>query len=80
MTVLVHRAVYDPRSNARIATMLLLAVAGCLMTLSFPIYPIYLQAIGNNLAATAVLIAGLVWYILNPPPLEATTQNEPSST
>jgi hypothetical protein len=49
------------------------------MCLSFPVFPIYLQAIGNNLAATAVLIAGLVWYIKNPPPLETATQNQPSS-
>jgi hypothetical protein len=47
--------------------------------LSFPVFPIYLQAIGNNLAATAVLVAGLVWYIRNPPPSETTTQNEPGS-
>jgi hypothetical protein len=53
----------------------LLALAGGLMCLSFPIFPIYLQAIGNNLAATAVLVAGLVWHLKNPPPLEATTQN-----
>ena len=67
MTVLIHRAAYDPRPAARRATWLLLALAGGLMCLSFPVFPIYLQAIGNNLAATAVLIAGLVWYIKNPP-------------
>jgi hypothetical protein len=80
MTVLIHRAAYDPRSAARRATWLLLALAGGLMCLSFPVFPIYLQAIGNNLAATAVLVAGLVWYIRNPLPPETTTQNEPSST
>ena len=80
MTVLIHRAVYDPRPPVRRATWLLLALAGGLMCLSFPIFPIYLQAIGNNLAATAVLIAGLLWYIKNPPPSETTTQNEPSSS
>src|ERR1700709_1540492 len=66
ITILIHRAVYDPRPTARAATWGLLALAGGLMTLSFPMYPIYLQAIGNNLAATAVLIAGLAWYIKNP--------------
>jgi hypothetical protein len=80
MTILIHRAAYDPRPAARRATWLLLAVAGALMCLSFPVFPIYLQAIGNNLAATAVLSAGLVWYIRNPPPPETTPQNEPSST
>jgi hypothetical protein len=68
MTILIHRAVYDPRPAARTSTWLLLALAGGLMCLSFPIFPIYLQAIGNNLAATAVLVAGLVWYIRNPAP------------
>jgi hypothetical protein len=80
ITVLIHRAAYDPRPAARTATWLLLALAGGLMCLSFPLFPIYLQAIGNNLAATAVLVAGLVWHIKNPPPLEMTTQNEPSSS
>src|SRR3954466_9170126 len=80
MTVLVHRAAYDPRPAARKATWLLLALAGGLMLLSFPVFPVYLQAIGNNLAATAVLIAGLVWYIRNPPLSETITQNEPAST
>jgi hypothetical protein len=79
ITILVHRAAYEPRPAARGATWLLLALAGGLMCLSFPVFPIYLQAIGNNLAATAVLSAGLVWYIRNPPP-ETTPQNEPSST
>jgi hypothetical protein len=79
MTVLIHRAAYDPRPRARAATWALLALAGGLMCLSFPVFSIYLQAIGNNLAATAVLIAGLVWYIRNPPPPEATTQNQPGS-
>ena len=27
----------------------------------------YVQAYGNNLAATIVLGAGLVWHLLNPP-------------
>src|SRR5436305_11413443 len=71
ITILVHRAAYDRRPAARSATWLLLALAGGLMMLSFPIFPIYLQAIGNNLAATAVLVAGLIWYIRNPPSADA---------
>ena len=80
ITVLAHRAAYDPRPAARRATWLLLALAGGLMCLSFPVFPVYLQAIGNNLAATAVLMAGLVWYIKHPPASEVTKQNEPGST
>jgi hypothetical protein len=75
ITILIHRAAYEPRPAARRATWLLLALAGALMMLSFPIFPIYLQAIGNNLAATAVLIAGLVWYIKNPPPSNSDVKN-----
>jgi hypothetical protein len=60
-------------------TWLLLALAGALMMLSFPVFPIYLQAIGNNLAATAVLVAGLVWYIRNALP-ETTVPNEQNSS
>jgi hypothetical protein len=68
MTVLIHRAAYDPRSNVRAATWSALAIAGGLMMLSFPVFPHWLQAVGNNLAATAVIIAGLAWHIRNPPP------------
>ena len=68
MTVLMHRAAFDPRPGARIGTWALLACAGILLLLALPLFPIDLQAWGNNLAATAVLAAGLVWHILNPPP------------
>jgi hypothetical protein len=51
----------------RAATWAVLAVAGALMTLSFPVFPTLLQAIGNNLAATVVIIAGLVWHMRHPP-------------
>ena len=37
------------------------------MCLSLPVFPNDLQAYGNNLAATVVLAAGLVWHILHPP-------------
>ncbi len=71
MTVLIHRAAYDPRANVRTGTWLLLAVAGLLMCLSLPVFPNDLQAYGNNLAATVLLVAGLVWHIRNPPLADA---------
>ena len=67
MTVLIHRAAYDPRPAVRGYTWALLAVAGGLLLLSLPIFPNDLQAWGNNLLATALLVAGLVWHILHPP-------------
>jgi hypothetical protein len=67
ITVLMHRASYDPRAAVRKGTWAVLAAAGMLMFLSLPIFPNDLQAFGNNLAAAAVIAAGLVWHILNPP-------------
>jgi hypothetical protein len=66
MTVLMHRAAYDQRPAVRAGTWALLAVAGGLLLLSLPVFPIDLQAYGNNLAATVVLVAGLVWHMLHP--------------
>jgi hypothetical protein len=80
LTVLIHRAAYDPRRNARVATWAALALAGALMCLSFPLFPIYLQAVGNNLAATGVLVAALVWHIGHPPRPQAATVDEASYT
>jgi hypothetical protein len=74
MTTLIHRAAYDPRPKVRAATWSVLAIAWGLMVLSLPVFPNLLQAIGNNLAATAVIIAGLAWHIRNPP-AEALSQN-----
>jgi hypothetical protein len=68
MTVLIHRAAYDPRPAVKAGTWALLAVAGLLLCLSLPIFPNDLQAYGNNLASTALLVAGLAWHILHPPP------------
>jgi hypothetical protein len=70
MTVLFHRAAYDPRPAVRLGTWLTLAVMGGLMLLSFGIFPKDLQAYGNNLAATAVVVAGLVWHLLHPPKMD----------
>jgi hypothetical protein len=67
ITVMIHRAAFDPRPGVRATTWSLLAIAGSLMMLSLPVFPSLLQALGNNLAATAVIIAGLAWHIRNPP-------------
>jgi hypothetical protein len=67
VTVLIHRAAYDPRHVVRRNTGIALALAGVLMCLSLPVFPTDLQAYGNNLAATAILAAALVWHILHPP-------------
>jgi Glycosyltransferase family 87 len=81
MTVLIHRAAYDPRPNVRAGTWALLAVAGILLLLALPLFPIDLQAWGNNLAATAVLSLGLVWHILHPPALSpAAGKLQPDAT
>jgi Glycosyltransferase family 87 len=67
VTILIHRASFDPRGHVRRWTWLTLLIAGLLMCLSLPIFPNDIQAYGNNLAATAVIAAGLVWHILHPP-------------
>jgi hypothetical protein len=38
-----------------------------MLCLSLPVFPNDLQAYGNNLAATAIMAAALVWHILHPP-------------
>ena len=77
MTVLIHRAAYDPRPAVRGWTWASLAVAGLLMGLSLPVFPNDLQAYGNNLAATIVLeIASLRWTSW---PLPVTTSTPASS-
>jgi hypothetical protein len=78
MTILIHRAAYDPRPAVRAGTWACLAIAGLLMCLSFPVFPNVLQAWGNNLAATAVIAGGLAWHILHP--LADGTAGSPSPT
>ena len=68
LTVLMHRAAYDPRAAVRKGTWTVLAIAGVLVGLSLPVFPNDLQAFGNNLFATALIAGGLVWHILHPPP------------
>jgi hypothetical protein len=67
LTVLVHRAAYDPRPAVRKGTWIVLAGAGLLVCLSLPIFPRALQAFGNNFLATALMAAGLAWHIHHPP-------------
>ena len=66
LTVLMHRAAYDPRAAVRRGTGILLVIAGVLVCLSLPIFPPDLQAFGNNFLATALMAAALVWYLLHP--------------
>ena len=66
LTVLMHRAAYDPRAAVRRGTGILLVIAGVLVCLSLPIFPHDLQAFGNNFLATAVIVAGLAWHLLHP--------------
>jgi branched-subunit amino acid transport protein AzlD len=78
MTVLFHRAAYDPRPAVRLGTWLSLAVMGILMCLSFGMFPKDLQAYGNNLAATVVVAACLVWHILHPPKADTASSMPPA--
>jgi hypothetical protein len=66
LTVLIHRAAFDPRAAVRRGTWTLLATAGALVCLSLPIFPHDLQAFGNNFLATALIVGGLAWHLLHP--------------
>ena len=68
ITILIHRAAYDPRPAAKLGTWSLLALAGGFLLLSLPPFPKDVQAYGNNLAATIVLVAALAWHLLHPTP------------
>jgi hypothetical protein len=67
LTVLMHRAAFDARPAVKQGTWLLLAAAGVLMALSLPVFPTMLQAWGNNLAATVLVVAGLIWHMHHAP-------------
>jgi Glycosyltransferase family 87 len=67
VTVLMHRAAFDPRATVRKGTWVVLGIAGFLLCLSLPVFPNDLQAFGNNLVATAAIAGVLVWHILHPP-------------
>jgi hypothetical protein len=68
LTVLFQRAAFDPRPKARAMSAAALGLSFALMALSLPFFPKIFQAIGNNLAATLVLIAALAWHIRHPSP------------
>jgi hypothetical protein len=78
ITVLAHRAAYDPRPAVRTVTWALLAAAGGLLLLSLPVFPNDLQAYGNNLISTALLAVGLGWHILHPPAADAALPQDAS--
>jgi alpha-1,2-mannosyltransferase len=67
LTALIHRAAFDERAKVRLGTWLALAAAVLLILLSLPVFPLVLQAWGNNLAATAVIAGALAWHISHPP-------------
>ncbi len=67
VTVLMQRAVFDPRETVRTRTWGALLAAAALLLLSLPVFPKLLQALGNNLAATFILIAALIWHMRHPP-------------
>jgi hypothetical protein len=77
MTILIHRAAYDPRAAVQAGTWAALAFAGLLLCLSLPVFPNDLQAYGNNLAATAVIAGGLIWHMLNPPAQDTASAMSP---
>jgi len=66
LTVLIHRAAYDPRAAVRKGTWIVLAISGFLVCLSLPLFPHDWQAYGNNFLATVVMAAGLAWHLLHP--------------
>jgi len=79
ITILIHRAAFDPRRAVRAGTSAVLAVAGLLLCLSFRVFPHDLQAFGNNLAATALLAGGLVWHLLHPLPVDTVSTLSPAA-
>src|SRR3984957_6615969 len=66
LTVLIHRAAYDPRATVRKGTWIALAISGFLVCLSLPLFPHDWQAYGNNFLATVVMAAGLAWHLMHP--------------
>ena len=66
LTVLIHRAAFDPRAAVRKGTWIVLAISGFLICLSLPPFPHDWQAYGNNFFATVVMAAGLAWHLLHP--------------
>lgn len=71
LTVLFHRAAFDPRAGVRRGTWAAIAGACGLMVLSLPGFPLLFQALGNDLAATAVIVAALAWHMRHPPGIDS---------
>lgn len=67
LTVLFHRAAFDARPAVQRGTWAALAAACGLMVLSLPGFPLLFQALGNNFAATAVIVVALGWHMRHPP-------------
>ena len=80
MTILIHRAAYDPRAAVQAGTWAALAFAGLLLCLSLPVFPNDLQAYGNNLAASAVIAGALVWHMLHPPAQDTASALSPPAS
>jgi hypothetical protein len=66
LTVLIHRAAFDPRTAVRRGTWIVLVIFGFLVCLSLPPFPHDWQAYGNNFLATVVMAVGLAWHLLHP--------------
>jgi hypothetical protein len=79
ITILIHRAAYDPRPAVRAGTSAVLGIAGLLLCLSFQFFPDDLQAFGNNLAATALLGGALAWHLLHPLPVDTVSALSPAA-
>ena len=68
ITILIHRAAFDPRPAVRRGTWAVLAVAGVLLCLSLPIFPNELQAWGTISPPPPSIAGGLAWHLLHPLP------------
>ena len=80
LTVLIHRAAYDPRAIVRTGTWIALAISGFLVCLSLPPFPHDWQAYGNNFLATVVMAAGLAWHLLYPAENKASSSTAPAGS
>jgi hypothetical protein len=80
LTVLIHRAAYDPRATVRTGTWIALAISGFLVCLSLPPFPHDWQAYGNNFLATVVMAAGLAWHLLYPAEDKASSSTAPAGS
>jgi len=80
LTVLIHRAAYDPRATVRMGTWIMLAISGVLVCLSLPLFPHDWQAYGNNFLATVVMAAGLAWHLLHPAEDKAVSSIAPAGS